>query len=66
MDTYVSAMLRLPHFLEDEDVDQDYPAEVDDEYITETEIRSMLEGRILLLRPPMLTLKLPKCITSST
>lgn len=46
MDIHVSAMLGLPHFLEDEDVDQDYPTEVDDEYITETEIRPMPEGRI--------------------
>jgi hypothetical protein len=49
MDTYVGAMLGLPHFLDDEDVDQDYPTEVDDEFITETEIRPMPEGRISMM-----------------
>ena len=46
MDTYVGAMLGLPHFLNDDDIDQDWPTEVDDEYITDTEIRPMPEGRI--------------------
>lgn len=46
MDIYVGAMLGLPIFLRDEDVDQEFPAEVDDEYITETEIRPMPEGSI--------------------
>ncbi|KAF1979334.1 hypothetical protein BU23DRAFT_576945 [Bimuria novae-zelandiae CBS 107.79] len=49
MDTYVGAMLGLPLFLEDEDVDQDYPTEVDDEYITETEILPMPEGKISIM-----------------
>ncbi|KAJ4360834.1 Gypsy retrotransposon integrase-like protein 1 [Didymosphaeria variabile] len=49
MDTYVGAMLGLPHFIEDEDVDQDYPTEVDDEYITETEILPMPEGKISIM-----------------
>lgn len=46
MDIYVGALLGLPIFLKDEDVDQDWPTEVDDEYITETEIRPMPEGKI--------------------
>ncbi|KAF2183150.1 hypothetical protein K469DRAFT_751731 [Zopfia rhizophila CBS 207.26] len=49
MDTYVGAMLGLPHFLHDEDIDQDWPIEVDDEYITETEIRPMPEGKISIV-----------------
>ena len=49
MDIYVGALLGLPIFLKDEDVDQDWPAEVDDEYITETEIRPMPEGSISVL-----------------
>jgi len=49
MDTYVGAMLGLPYFLEDDDVDQDFPTEVDDEYITETEIRPMPEGEISVM-----------------
>jgi len=34
MDTYVGAMLGLPQALADDDVDQDYPTEVEDENIT--------------------------------
>jgi hypothetical protein len=49
MDIYVGAMLGLPVFLKNEDVDQEWPAEVDDEYITETEIRPMPEGSISVL-----------------
>ncbi|KAF2449753.1 hypothetical protein P171DRAFT_199257 [Karstenula rhodostoma CBS 690.94] len=49
MDTYVGAMLGLPHFIEDENVDQDYPTEVDDEYITETEILPMPKGKISIM-----------------
>lgn len=49
MDTYVGAMIGLPYFLDDSDIDQDYPTEVDDEYITETEIRPMPEGTISVM-----------------
>ncbi|KAF2837783.1 hypothetical protein M501DRAFT_920741, partial [Patellaria atrata CBS 101060] len=49
MDTYVGALLGLPHFLSDDDVDQEFPAEVDDEYITETEIKPMPEGIITVV-----------------
>ncbi|ORY12527.1 fungal-specific transcription factor domain-domain-containing protein [Clohesyomyces aquaticus] len=49
MDTYVGALLGLPHFLDEEDIDQDWPTEVDDEYITETEILPMPEGKISII-----------------
>lgn len=49
MDTYVGAMLGLPRFLEDEDIDQEFPVEVDDEYITETEVLQMPEGSITVM-----------------
>jgi hypothetical protein len=49
MDSYVGAMLGLPRFLEDEDIDQDFPAEVDDDYITENGILPMPEGRISVM-----------------
>lgn len=49
MDIYVGAMLGLPQTLSDEDVDQEYPAEVDDEYITEQAILPMPEGSVSLL-----------------
>jgi hypothetical protein len=46
MDTYVGALLGLPHSLGDDDIDQEFPTEVDDEYITETGIHPMPEGEI--------------------
>ena len=49
MDTYVGAMLGLPRFLEDEDIDQEWPAEVDDENITESGIQPMPEGTISVM-----------------
>jgi hypothetical protein len=49
MDSYVGAMLGLPRFLEDEDIDQDWPAEVDDDYITEAGILSMPEGSVSVM-----------------
>ncbi|KAB8343272.1 hypothetical protein FH972_022860 [Carpinus fangiana] len=49
MDTYVGAMLGLPLTLSDEDTDQDMPLEVDDEYITATEILPMPRGHVSLI-----------------
>lgn len=49
MDTYVGAMLGLPRFLEDEDIDQGWPAEVDDENITESGILPMAQGTISVM-----------------
>jgi hypothetical protein len=49
MDTYVGALLGLPHSITDDDIDQEFPAEVDDEYITEEGILSMPEGRICVM-----------------
>lgn len=49
MDTFVGTMLGLPIFLSDEDADQDWPIEVDDEYITETSIHQTLEGNTSVL-----------------
>jgi hypothetical protein len=49
MDTYVGALLGLPHSLDDDQIDQEYPTEVDDEYITEAKIIPMPEGRISII-----------------
>lgn len=49
MDTYLGAMLGLPRFLEDDDVDQEWPLEVDDEYITETGVLPMPIGVISVM-----------------
>lgn len=44
MDTYVGALLGLPKGIADEDIDQEMPAEVDDEFITQDEILPQPEG----------------------
>ncbi|KAL9612286.1 MAG: hypothetical protein Q9167_003109 [Letrouitia subvulpina] len=49
MDTYVGAMLGLPMLLSDDDIDQEVPLEVDDDCITETEVKPMPSGRISLM-----------------
>ncbi|KAF1985238.1 hypothetical protein K402DRAFT_422203 [Aulographum hederae CBS 113979] len=49
MDIYVGALLGLPHTVSDDDIDQEMPAEVDDEYITETEILPMPEGKVSIM-----------------
>jgi hypothetical protein len=49
MDTYVGALLGLPHSLEDDQIDQEYPTEVDDEYITDQGIHAMPEGKISII-----------------
>ena len=50
MDAYVGAMLGLPQMLSGEDVDQQLPIEVDDEFITADAILPMPPGRFSLLR----------------
>lgn len=49
MDTYVGALLGLPKMLSDDDIDQDCPLEVDDEYITTEKIMPMPPGKISLV-----------------
>lgn len=49
MDIYVGALLGLPQTLNDEDIDQDLPMEVDDEYITEHSIPTMPPGQISVI-----------------
>ncbi|KAK5125333.1 hypothetical protein LTR85_000442 [Meristemomyces frigidus] len=49
MDIYIGAMLGLPVTLSDEDIDQDFPLEVDDEYITKDGILPMPDGEISLM-----------------
>lgn len=49
MDIYVGAMLGLPQTLSDDDVDQEYPLEVDDEYITKEAILPQPEGVVSLM-----------------
>ena len=49
LDTYVGALLGLPKMLSDDDIDQEQPLEVDDEYITANGIQSMPPGRPSLM-----------------
>ena len=49
MDIYIGAMLGLPQTLSDDDVDQELPVEVDDEYITKEGIRPMPDGQVSLM-----------------
>ena len=49
MDIYVGAMLGLPQTLSDDDIDQDFPSEVDDEYITMDGILPMPEGQVSMM-----------------
>lgn len=46
MDTYVGALLGFPKMLSDDDIDQELPIEVDDEYITKDGVLPMPAGRI--------------------
>ncbi|KZF24154.1 hypothetical protein L228DRAFT_266514 [Xylona heveae TC161] len=49
MDTYVSASLGLPKSLNDEDIDQEMPMEVEDDYITRDGILPTPEGHFSLI-----------------
>ncbi|KAI9785062.1 MAG: hypothetical protein M1816_000532 [Peltula sp. TS41687] len=46
LDIYAGAILGLPKSLSDDDFDQEYPLEVDDEYITEDAILPMPDGKV--------------------
>ena len=49
MDTYVGALLGLPKLLSDEDIDQELPIEVDDEFITTENVLPMPPGRVSVM-----------------
>lgn len=49
LDIYVGVMLGLPQTLNDDDIDQDFPQEVDDEYITEDGILPMPAGKVSIM-----------------
>jgi hypothetical protein len=49
MDIYVGAMLGLPQTLSEDDIDQEFPIEVDDEFVTEDGIRPMPEGQVSIM-----------------
>ena len=49
LDVYVSTLLGLPMMLSNKDIDQEYPLEVDDEYITPATILTMPSDRLSLM-----------------
>lgn len=49
MDTYVSTLLGLPQMLSDDDIDQEYPLDVDSEFISEQGITPMPADRTPLV-----------------
>ena len=49
MDIYIGAMLGLPQTLSDDDIDQEFPAEVDDEFISKDGILPMPDGQVSLM-----------------
>lgn len=49
MDTYVSALLGLPKGIGDEDIDQEMPLEVDDDYITREGILPQPPGTLSMI-----------------
>ena len=48
LDIYVGALLGLPQMLSENDIDQDMPMEVDDEYITTERVSAMPPGKVSL------------------
>ena len=49
MDVYVGALLGLPIMLNDDDIDQEQPLEVDDEFITDEKVLPMPLGKLSLM-----------------
>lgn len=50
IDTYVGAMLGLPQMLSEEDIDQEFPAEIHDDYITADGIQAPSAGTFPLIK----------------
>ena len=49
MDVYISAQIGMPRMLSDDDIDQELPLPVDDEFITKDRILPMPPGRVSLI-----------------
>lgn len=68
LDIYVGAMLGLPQTLAEEDIDQDFPLEIDDEYISTSGITAMPKDTLSLMvafnAHTRLTLLLTKIVRS--
>ena len=62
MDIYVGAMLGLPMMLSDDDIDQELPEEVEDEYITAEKILPMPPGQLAFITATNAHTKLVKVL----
>lgn len=49
METYVVAILGLPRTVSDDDIDQEMPLEIEDQYITKEGVLSMPDGQISMI-----------------
>ena len=49
METYVIAILGLPRTISDDDIDQEMPLEVDDQYITKNGVLPMPDGQVSII-----------------
>jgi len=49
METYVVAILWLPRTVSDDDIDQEMPLEIEDQYITEEGVLSMPDGQLSMI-----------------
>ncbi|KAJ5612784.1 hypothetical protein N7510_005978 [Penicillium lagena] len=49
METYIVAILGLPRIVTDDDVDQEMPLEVDDQYLTKQCVVSMPDGQVSMM-----------------
>ena len=58
MDVFVGAMLGLPLTLNDDEIDQDFPSETDDEYITLDGLRQQPEDQVSIITASNHDLKL--------
>lgn len=50
MDSYVGAVLGLPQMLSEDDIDQELPSDIDDDYITDVGFLPMPAGTFALMR----------------
>jgi hypothetical protein len=66
MDIYVSVLLGFPVPLNDDEIDQPFPTEVDDEYISQDGIRQPLPGTPSFIQPVNAMLRLMGILSKIT
>ncbi|KAI5301064.1 hypothetical protein KEM56_002003, partial [Ascosphaera pollenicola] len=66
MDVHISTIMGLPTMLSDEDIDQEYPLAIDDEFLTEKEILPVPEGYVSQMAGVIAHIQLGKIVTKVT